>query len=349
MKTRSRASQYCLVPGEEGYSLLMRYCPETQKNLPVVPETQYAGGSKLKDAPRRMTWKHLLLGASHNIATGTHSNAKDMVIALKQVCAWQRPWELRTDCEKWCARCKLCVSVHSRPALAAPLGTIKGYRPFFRMQWDMMQVKPTGEDGQTYILTAICPNTKYPFLRALTTRDSEVVAESMFDVILDCGVVPAIHQSDNEFCNMAVSELISLLGAAQLFSSALRPEPQGLVERIHRDIRAGLAMVVEALCRALPRRWPRHLRRLEYKLRHKTLANKKTPYQAIHGFAGSSSLTSALDAFDEIPEELVFSSWLQELVTESARISAELEVINEEKAAAREQKQSETVRASSFR
>ena len=92
-----------------------------------------------------------------------------------------------------------------------------------------------GTDGETYVLTAICPNTKYPFLRALTTRDSEAVAEQMLDVNLDCGVVPAIHQSDNEFCNLAVSEMISLLGAVQVFSAALRPQAQGLVERIHRS------------------------------------------------------------------------------------------------------------------
>ena len=88
-------------------------------------------------------------------------------------------------------------------------------------------------------------------MRTLTTRDSEVVAEAMLDIILDCGVVPCIHQSDNEFCNLAVSELISLLGATQLFSAALRPQSQGLVERIHRDIRAGLAIAVEALCRGI--------------------------------------------------------------------------------------------------
>ena len=348
LKTRSRAAQYCYRNNSEGLGLLMCHDPELQRDLPVVPEIVYDGSSKSKDAPKRMTWKHLLLGAVHNTATGNHKNPKDMVNELKQLCAWQRPWELRGDCEKWNARCKLCVSVHTRNRTAPPLGTVKGYKPFFRMQWDMMEVKPTGEDGETYVLTAICPSTKYPFLRPLTTRDSEVVAAAMLDVILDCGVVPCIHQSDNEFCNLAVSELIGLLGATQLFSAALRPQSQGLVERIHRDIRAGLAMAVEALCRAKPRRWPRHLRRLEYKLRHKLLANGQTPYQAVHGFVGSSSLASALGALDEIPEELVFSSWLQEIVSESSRINAELEILFEEQAEARERKQAETVPETGF-
>ena len=183
---------------------------------------------------------------------------------------------------------------------------VHSHKPFFRMQWDMMEVKPTGENGERYVLTAICPATKYPFLRALVTRDSDVVAEAMLDVIFDIGVVPCIHQSDNEFCNLSVSELTSLLGATQLFSTALRPQPQGLVERIHRDIRAGLAIAIESLSRAKPRAWPKYLRRLEYRLRHKTIAGEFTPYQAVHGFRGASALDAALGAYSEIPSELVF-------------------------------------------
>jgi len=208
----------------------------------------------------------------------------------------------------------------------------------------MMEVRPEGENGESYILTAICPSTKYPFLRPITTRDSEVVAEQMLDVILDAGVVPCIHQSDNEFCNLAVSELIYLLGASQLFSTALRPQSQGLVERIHRDIRAGLAIAVESLCRACPRKWPRHVRRLEFRLRHKHLTDDgRTPYSAVHGFLGTSALTSSLEAFNEIPEELVFTTWLQSIVAEAAIIESELELIFEDRAAERAQRQEETV------
>ena len=342
-KTAVRASKYVLRDDGKGSALLMRYDPDLVRDLPVVPEVAYAGKSKVADAPKRMTWKHLLLASVHNISTAAHKQAKEMAEELRKLVAWQRPWELRGDCEKWVKRCKLCVSTHSRPRTQPPLGHIRAYKPFFRMQWDLMEVKPSGENGETYVLSCICPSSKYPFLRCLTTRDSEFVAEAMLDVILDAGVVPCIHQSDNEFCNMAVSELISLIGAAQLFSTALRPQPQGLVERVHRDLRAGLAIAVESLCRAAPRRWPRHIRRLEYRLRHKIVVDGKTPYQAIHGFAGTSALSSALDAFDEIPIELVFSEWLQSICTEAAQIEATLELHSEAQAEEREQRQAEVV------
>ena len=342
-KTHVRASKYCLRAGEDGKTVLMRHDPDLNRDLPVVPEVLYDGPSKVADAPKRMTWKHLLLGAVHNISTAAHQQAKEMCHDLKRLVAWQRPWELRSDCDKWIQRCKLCTSVHHYAKPQPPMGTIRSSKPFVRLQWDLLEIKPMGENGETYVLTSICTTTKYPFVSAVTRRDSEVVAEAMFDVILDCGVVPSIHQSDNEFCNMAVSELVSLLGATQLFSTALRPQPQGLLERSHRDIRDGLAIAVESLCRAAPRRWPRHLRRLEYRLRHKLMPCGKTPYMAVKGFAGSTALESALGAFDEIPIELVFSDWLQSICEEAAKIEATLELDAEAASAQREQRQHETV------
>ena len=82
----------------------------------------------------------------------------------------------------------------------------------------------------------------------------------MLDVLLDAGVIPAVVQSDNEFVNLAFVELCSLLGSTQIFSAALRPQSQGIVERSHLDIRAQLAILVEALARSNPRRWPQYLK-----------------------------------------------------------------------------------------
>ena len=91
-KVRARAAQYCLVKDKDGFETIMQWDAELDKNLPVVPDTLYLGGARSTDAPRRMTWKHVILGASHNIATGSHKNSKDMANDIKQLCAWQKPW-----------------------------------------------------------------------------------------------------------------------------------------------------------------------------------------------------------------------------------------------------------------
>ena len=117
----------------------------------------------------------------------------------------------------------------------------------------------------------------------------------ILDIILDMGVVPVIIQSDNEFCTLALEELSHLLGSTQLFSTALRPQSQGIVERSHRDIRRGLAILVEAFIQANPRKWPSYVRWLESKLRHKVKPTGDTSYRAIHGFAGSSAFAQPLE------------------------------------------------------
>ena len=68
----------------------------------------------------------------------------------------------------------------------------------------------------------------------------------LLDIILDAGVMPAIVQSDNEFLSLAFEELFMLLGTSQLFSTALRPQSQSIIERSH------LAILVENYARSNP-------------------------------------------------------------------------------------------------
>ena len=142
----------------------------------------------------------------------------------------------------------------------------------------------------------------------------------LLDIVLDAGVVPAVFQSDNEFVSLAFEELCTLLGAAQLFSTALRPQSQGIEERSHRDMRAALAIVVESFIRSCPRKWPEYVRYLEAKIRQKRLPTGDSPYAAVHGFAGSTALSSALGAIDAIPEDLIYSDWLQSIVADCKSI-----------------------------
>ena len=153
---------------------------------------------------------------------------------------------------------------------------------------DLMLVQPKGVNGEAYILTAIDVATRYPLFRAGADQDAVTLAEQILDIRMDMGVVPAIIHSDNQFLMMALDELLVLMGVTQIFSTALRPQSQGIAERCHLEIRRGLAILVEAYVQANPRKWPRYVRWLETKLRHKTVCEGTTPYAAVHGFWGRS-------------------------------------------------------------
>ena len=286
----------------------------------------------------------MLLGSVHNAAA--HRGVNDMVTELKSCVAWFPPERLKPDCQLWFDRCKHCMAVHRRAAGDPPNISVMERRPFFRMVIDLVEIQPSGTDGERYVLTCICVATRYPFFRTMTTRESEVIAENLLDVMLDAGVVFALIQSDNEFIAAAVEELTLLLGARQLFSTVLRPQSNGVIERPHRDLRAGLAIMVESLARATPRKWPRFIRWLEHKLRHKTISlpdgEHATPYECIHGFFGSSALQTSLISLQKIPDDLVVHPWLEEIVTESQRLTDALATKHQDAAAARSQKQKET-------
>ena len=192
------------------------------EDLPVIPEVVH--DSDVPGAPKKSTWKHVLLGAVHNTITGQHRTAKEMHDELKVLVAWWPPEQLMKNCVEWRERCKLCTSVHKAPRHEPTFQAVRSYRPFYRLQIDLLEIKPTGTNGERYILTVICVATRYIFLRATDVRDSVQLAMLLLDVILDCGVVPAIVQSDNEFISVAFEEMCSLLGTHQIFSTALRPQ-----------------------------------------------------------------------------------------------------------------------------
>lgn len=316
-KVKTRALQYRLA--SDGLLVAKEQDPFLP-DRPVIPDTPYESTGP----PTKMTWKHLILGAMHNTTTGAHRRAEEMFEELKHLVCWWPPENLMKSCKEWRQRCKLCTSVHSTPQQEARFQAVKSCKPFYRVQIDLMEVKPAGEDGERYILTVVCVATRYPFLRATSGRSAPDLALLLFDIFLDMGVIPAVTQSDNEFVNLAFEELCSLLGSSQLFSTALRSQSQGIVERSHRDLRAALAIVVDAFIRACRRKWPKYLRYLEAKLRHKLLPAGDTPYSAIHFFKGSTSLGTALGAVEEIPQDVVWSDWLDVLVTGCKNIRARL-------------------------
>ena len=212
-----------------------------------------------------------------------------------------------------------------------------------------MEVRPIGDNGETHIVTSLCVSTRMPFFRTVCGRDQVVIAAALLDIMLDAGVVPAIFHSDNEFISLAIDELTSLMGGNQLFSTALRPQSLGADERGHREIRNGLRVLIDAFIRANPRGWPTFVRYLESKVRHKVNSSTGiSPYQAWHGFAGSTPLTSALQAYEEIPVNLVHTEWLKGIREETDKIEVVLSEHWIAEAAARARKLKEVTTAPPF-
>jgi transposase InsO family protein len=225
--------------------------------------------------------------------------------------------QMLKDCGTVYHRCSSCAANKTLPRNPARLRRTKARRPFLRMQVDLYEVSPEAPDGTKQVLTMHCTYSRYPFFRRLKGKGAREVAVAIFDVILDAGVVPQIIQSDlgREFVNSLISELLVLLGAHQVFSSAVHPQSQGIVERPHRDMSALLSILINSLVEARPENWPDHLRTLECRCRDKVIGRSGcTPRGLVNGWFNVTSLQSALALVEEIPPDLPHDEFVRELI-----------------------------------
>ncbi len=106
----------------------------------------------------------------------------DMVAELTKVVLRPESFSLQKDCQTWWDRCLHCATVHKMPHGEAVRRPILESRPFYRCMLDFMEINPEAENGEKYLLTFICVATRYLFLRACLSRDSQDCAFVLLDL-----------------------------------------------------------------------------------------------------------------------------------------------------------------------
>ena len=89
-----------------------------------------------------------------------------MMVELEALVAWWPPESLRKDCNTWVSRCRLCQAASQQARREPMLKAVRSYKRLYRLQMDLMHVKPVGQNGERYIYTVIDVASRYPFLRA---------------------------------------------------------------------------------------------------------------------------------------------------------------------------------------
>ena len=127
-----------------------------------------------------------------------------------------------------------------------------------------------------------------------------------------------VWQTDNglEFVNKIMEELSLLLGSRRVFSMALHPQSNAIIERSHRVIKTTIRCCIDSVCKAWPDRWQEFLCVAEFRLRHLPFGSTQiTPYKLTHGYAGTTQLSGALDMIMEIPEDVIQQEWMRQVIT----------------------------------
>jgi len=152
------------------------------------------------------------------------------------------------------------------------------------------------DEGYQYIFVAVNHYTRYPYAVPLKSKTQEEVRDAIEDLFLQFGA-PEVIISDNggEFVNATLDKLFRENNVEHRRTTARHPETNGLVERMHLNIKPALGK----LCADYPGTWPSRLPQVLFGQRLKrATATKDRPIRMEIGqdpFANSNTVHQSKD------------------------------------------------------
>ena len=96
--------------------------------------------------------------------------------------------------------------------------------------------------------------SRFCWLTPIKDRGAETIGKALLErVLLDMAMFPVVLRSDRaqEFTSSVIGYMNSQLEIKHVLGSTYHPQSQGLVERMHRTMKA----VITALCHDHPQKW----------------------------------------------------------------------------------------------
>ena len=194
--------------------------------------------------------RHRVFNLHHDLA---HPGAKASVRLLTQRFVWHN---IKRDVSKWARQCLACqrakIHRHTKPRLEK-LPVPEGR--FRHVHVDLVGPLPPS-DGHTYLLTAVDRFSRWPEAFPLRSIDAPTVAQAFTLGWVARFGVPDVIISDRgpQFVSSLWGEMARTLGADLHHTTAYHPQSNGMVERLHRQLKAALTARLQgaAWIRQLP-------------------------------------------------------------------------------------------------
>ena len=171
--------------------------------------------------------RHAMLTDAH--AQG-HLGAKSIVKRIHE-CGFNWP-SIAVEARNLVAACTACQRfIVSRQGFH-PLQPIVANYPMSHVAVDLAGPLPRSPRGNVYLLVLICLFTRFVFLRALPSKEAQIVAAVLYLIFCEAGF-PDILQSDNgpEFVNGIIDRLLELMQADHRLITAYNARANGVAER----------------------------------------------------------------------------------------------------------------------
>lgn len=151
---------------------------------------------------------------------------------------------LKQDVTKHINSCHVCqvVGKPNQPIPPYPLQPIQvPCEPFQKIIIDCVGPLPKTTKGNQYILTVMCPTTRYPEAFPLKNISAKSICKNLVHMFTTFGI-PQEVQSDrgSNFTSELFSKVLQELGITQTLSTAYHPESQGALECWHQTLKSML-------------------------------------------------------------------------------------------------------------
>ena len=211
-------------------SLVFEYVPF--RGVPVLCDI--STGTPRPVIPRK--WTRPVFESIHCLS---HTGVRPTQRAVAARFVWHG---LQRDVRRWCRECHACQSSKVHRHVRAPLVTRDPPDGrFLSLHVDIVGPLPVCE-GMEYLFTVIDRFTRWPEAIPLPNCRAETCAKAFIRHWISRFGVPYDVTSDRgpQFTSSLWTELNRLLGIKALRTTAYHPQANGMVERLHRQLKAAL-------------------------------------------------------------------------------------------------------------
>jgi Integrase core domain/Integrase zinc binding domain len=182
-----------------------------------------------------------LVGMRMQVFLAVHGLAHPGMRATRRLLTSRYVWQgYAADIAQWCRECTCCAPAKTQAHIKMPVEPIVVPAcKFQHVHVDLVGPLPVSAAGHTYIMTIIDRTSRWPEAVPLSSITMEKCADAFVENWVARYGVPHTVTTDRgtQFASAVWSCLASVLGFKHVFTTAYHPQANGMVERLHRQMK----------------------------------------------------------------------------------------------------------------